>query len=63
MIPELLNGTSHGFPKRVNSFLHLHNFWIVVSKEQYSVDAFLLLTLRPETPFSVNNINAIAQKG
>ena len=25
MIPELLHGTSHGFPKRVNKFLHLHN--------------------------------------
>ena len=40
MIPELLNGTSHGFPKRSNNVLHMHKLFVDrASKERHAVDA------------------------
>ena len=51
MIPELLNGTSHGFPKCVNVFLQLHKFWDLAAKEQYTVDSFNSKLLGPTRLF------------
>jgi len=40
VIPELLNGTSHGFPKRANNVLHVHKLLVDrASKERHAVDA------------------------
>ena len=64
MIPELLNGTSHGFPKRVNtSFCNGTTFGDRGLQRTIQRRFVYFLTLRAVTPFSVNNINAIAKKG
>ena len=35
MIPEPLKRTSHGFPKRANGFLHMHNIFLILNPKKY----------------------------
>lgn len=62
MIPELLNGTSHGFPKRSNNVLHMHDPFVDrVSKERHAVDALNSSVLGPTRLFFQKTFNAYAQ--
>jgi len=61
MIPELLDGTSHGFRRRVNNVLHMHQLLssLIVKENRRRYPEFL--NLLAITPFMSKIFNAVAK--
>ncbi len=60
MIPELLNRTSHGFRRRVNSFVHTHKFICLLMAREDRLGCLGILNPMATRPFQSIMFNAIA---